>query len=1050
MNKEGEVLGNFVDLSGQQFGEWTVLHRTDSLQSKSGNYITMYRCRCSCGIERDVRAANLKSGKSNNCGHKSKLDLLGKKFGYWTVISAYDDYVSPKGSRQSQWLCRCVCGTERVVIQSSLRNGDSSSCGCMSDLTMHRKADISGQEFGYLTVLRRVDDYVSPKGARVPKWLCKCKCGNELEVISTSLRNGDTKSCGCMNRRTKISHATKTITHKNVERTSVAMSIDDVIGKRYGELTVEDCVEKKNNIRSSKFSCVCSCGNKTIVTYESLVRNENISCGCKRKNLPQSLIGEKYGELIVLEELEPHITPNGSKQRIVKVICSCGNIYDVRLSGAKKSGKCRECSGKEKRVDVSGKVFGMLTVLSMADDYISPSGHRLSQCNCLCECGNTTIVGMSQLVTGSTRSCGCLNRTQGWLKDNDDLMSKYDFEKNAEIGLDLNTLTARTSKKAWWKCSECGNSWFATIASQNDEKKHGCPYCAGSRVLEGKNDLLSQFPDVAEEWCFEKNDMKPNEVAKSSSIKFWWKCKECGHTWKQTVANRTTGKSGCPKCNIENVNSFCEQAVYYYIKQAFPDAINGDNHIGMELDIFIPSKNVAIEYDGEAWHESKKKTQIDARKNQLCKEFGITLIRIREPRLKEIDDCITFKRLDSTNNDSLSVVILDVLKYLGITNVDVDADRDNVFILEQFATKKYENSLLYCYPDIAKEWHPTKNGNLTPDKVSKATNKSVWWLGSCGHEWKMSISDRTITFVRSNGRIKKQYGCPYCAGKRILVGYNDLQTTNPELASEWHPTKNGTLKPIDVQAGSNRKVWWIGKCGHEWEVAINSRNRQNSGCPYCANKKVLIGYNDLQTTHPELSQEWDYDKNKSMVDKKGNDISTPYKVCVNSSHKLWWKCSKCGFGWQASPYDRLNHGCPECTKKMQGASISISRLQKSGSLIDDNPELCEEWNYEKNVSLTPDSVTPRSSKKVWWICRACRCEWQAQISNRNKDSGSGCPECHNRKKSPPVQCVETGEVFESGQLACEFIGQSEASSIYKCCEGKQRTCGGYHWEYYRE
>lgn len=731
-----------------------------------------------------------------------------------------------------------------------------------------------------------------------------------------------------------------------------------------------------------------------------MIRNENISCGCKRKNLPKSIVGEKYDKLIVLEELEPHITPNGSKQRIVKVKCSCGNIYDVRLEAARKSGRCRDCSGRERRVDITGKKYGWLTVLSMADDYISPSGHRLSQCRCQCKCGNITIVGMSQLVTGSTRSCGCLQNTSGALKDNADLMAKYDFEKNAEIDLDVNKLTARSSKKVWWKCSKCGNSWFATIASQNDEKKHGCPYCSGRFVTEGKNDLLSQFPDVAEEWCYEKNDANPNEVAKSSSVKYWWKCKECGHTWKQTVANRTTGKSGCPKCNIENVNSFCEQAVFYYIKQAFSDAINGDKHIGMELDIFIPSKNVAIEYDGEAWHESKKKTQIDERKNQLCKEFGITLIRIREPRLKEIDDCIVFERSDSTNNDSLSIVILDVLKYLGVTNIDVDADRDNVFILEQFATKKYENSLSYCHPEIAKEWHPIRNGKLTPDKVSKSARKEVWWLGSCGHEWKMNIGDRTRKEgVRKDGKHIKGQGCPYCSSKRILVGYNDLQTTNPELAQEWHPTKNGLLKPTDVQAGSDIHVWWLGSCGHEWEVSINSRNRQKSGCPYCANKKVLVGFNDFQTLQPELSEEWDYDKNIDMVDKKGNDISTPNKVCINSTYKVWWKCKECNNEWQTTPASRLSHSCPECAKKKQGASISAAKLMKSGSLEKNNPRLCEEWNYEKNGLLIPSMVTPFSSKKVWWKCKECQHEWQAQIYNRNKKKGSGCPNCYNRNNS---------------------------------------------------
>lgn len=827
-------MGKFIDLTGQQFGEWTVLHRVESLQSKSGNYITMYRCRCSCGVEKDVRAANLKAGNSNNCGHRLKNNLIGEKFGYWTVISECDDYVSPKGLSQTQWLCRCICGTEKIVIQTSLKSGSSTSCGCMSGLTMHKKSDITGKQFGKLTVVKRVDDYVSPKGARVPKWLCKCECGNELEVISTSLRNGDTKSCGCIGKIRTVSQVKRTNTK-------------DFLGEHFGHLVVKDVVKETNSIKEAIFQCECECGNITQKSYNALRKNPNVSCGCIRKQplnkvKPSNLIGKQLGDLIVIDELEPHITPNGSKQRIVKVRCSCGNIVDVRYSSAKETGKCRNCSAKEKRIDITGKSFGLLTVVSMAEDYVSPSGHRLSQCNCICKCGNTSIVAMSQLVTGSTRSCGCLKNTSGLLKDVPHLVKEYNFEKNNSLGIDFEKITARNNEIIWWKC-EKGHEWEAQVASRNDIKHHGCPYCSGLLILEGVNDLLTIYPELCKEWNYEKNKgltnkrigdiSTPNKISPNSSLSVWWKCKECGNEWKAQVSNRTNGSSGCPKCNIEKVNSFCEQSVYYYIKQAFPDAINSDKHIGMELDIYIPSINVAIEYDGEAWHESNKRIQSDTKKNQLCKELGITLIRIREPRLEEIDGCIIFKRLDSTNNDSLSVVILDVLEYLGITYIDVDVDRDNVFILEQYATKKYENSLLYCYPDIAKEWHPILNGKLTPDKVSKATSKKVWWLGKCGHEWKMAVSDRTTTFLRSNGHTKKQYGCPYCSGKRILLGFNDFESQHPELLSEWDYEKN-TKSPKEFTQKSSKYVFW--KCstkGHSYKRNINSQVEKKGQCPEC-------------------------------------------------------------------------------------------------------------------------------------------------------------------------------------------------------------------------
>lgn len=502
----------------------------------------------------------------------------------------------------------------------------------------------------------------------------------------------------------------------------------------------------------------------------------------------------------------------------------------------------QEKSGANRRKDITGQRFGKLLVLSMADDYISPSGVRLSRCNCLCDCGNTTIVNMSGLVTNKTRSCGCLANTCGLLKDNAELVRKYDFEKNDEIGLPFDKLTARSGRKAWWKCEKCGNSWFATIASQNDAIKHGCPYCSGRNVLVGINDLESQFPDIAKEWNYEKNgQITPNSISAKSSKKVWWRCEE-GHEWEATVANRTFNQSGCPRCNIESVNSFCEQAVYYYVKKVFPDAINGDHHIETELDIFIPSLNTAIEYDGEPWHLSEKKKRLDEAKNTLCASSGIRLIRIREPRLSPMKNCVTINRTDSTTSKSLNKSIYDLLSLLQadlsiIGTIDTDADSGS--ILAQFSTKKLNNSLQYCFPEVAKEWHPTKNGNLTPDCVSKASSRKVWWLGKCGHEWQMIVSDRTKKeYVNKHGHHRKPYGCPFCSGKMLLPGFNDLLTRYPQIAEEWHPEKNLPLLPNEVMPGSQKRVWWLGKCGHEWQANVYSRTKGIGKCPYCSKTKT--------------------------------------------------------------------------------------------------------------------------------------------------------------------------------------------------------------------
>ena len=200
------------------------------------------------------------------------------------------------------------------------------------------------------------------------------------------------------------------------------------------------------------------------------------------------------------------------------------------------------------------------------------------------------------------------------------------------------------------------------------------------------------------------------------------------------------------------------------------------------------------------------------------------------------------------------------------------------------------NDLRSTNPDLVDEWHPTKN-EIKPEEVTKGSHKKVWWQCKYGHEWEATIEKRA----------KYGRGCPYCAGKKVLIGFNDLKTTNPDLADEWHPTKND-IKPEEVTKGSHKKVWWQCKYGHEWEATINSRHR-GLGCPFCSNKRVLPGYNDLNTTNPVLANEWHPTRNSIK--------ST--EVLAGSGEKVWWQCSVCGFEWKAEVSSRnKGRGCPRC------------------------------------------------------------------------------------------------------------------------------------------
>ena len=128
---------------------------------------------------------------------------------------------------------------------------------------------------------------------------------------------------------------------------------------------------------------------------------------------------------------------------------------------------------------------------------------------------------------------------------------------------------------------------------------------------------------------------------------------------------------------------------------------------------------------------------------------------------------------------------------------------------------------------MTKEWHPVKNRNLMPNEVLPYSNRRVWWQCQKGHEWKARVINRT----------KNENSCPYCAG-RLPSKNRNLKVLNPKLAEEWHPTKNGDLKPKNILPGAHKKVWWLCKNGHEWKAYVFSRNK-GFGCRQCNRQKRL-------------------------------------------------------------------------------------------------------------------------------------------------------------------------------------------------------------------
>ena len=276
------------------------------------------------------------------------------------------------------------------------------------------------------------------------------------------------------------------------------------------------------------------------------------------------------------------------------------------------------------------------------------------------------------------------------------------------------------------------------------------------------------------------------------------------------------------------------------------------------------------------------------------------------------------------------------------------------------------NDLQTLFPDIAGEWHPTKNGSLTPDAVRPHSNRQVWWQCGKGHQWKAVI----------NTRVRSAAGCPVCANRTVLPGVNDLATTNPALAREWHPTRNGALTPRQVVAGSSERVWWQCDKGHQWRARIDARNRGGCGCPACAGKVVISGENDLASFAPQIAAQWHPTRNGAL---------TPDQVRPMSNRSVWWQCEQ-GHAWQAGVSARVRDGsgCPYCANR--------AVLPGFNDFATVEPIIAAQWADDLNGNLTPEMVTFGSRKRVWWRCQDGHV-WQAAVYSRAGTMKTGCPIC---------------------------------------------------------
>jgi len=438
------------------------------------------------------------------------------------------------------------------------------------------------------------------------------------------------------------------------------------------------------------------------------------------------------------------------------------------------------------------------------------------------------------------------------------------------FGWDPSQVSKGSHQKLVWKCNK--GHIFKTAINYRTSSNSGCPYCSHRKFLRGFNDLESLYPNLAKEaYEWDPSEIRPHD----KQIRNWF-CKN-QHLWQGKASERIKGKATCPFCRGRK-------------------PIVGKNDLG------TTHPEIADEADG--WKPSNFRPGSSSKMNWQC---------VNGHKWKAIISSRTVKNKKCP-----------------------------------FCSGRYcipgESDLLTRFPLIAAE-----ADGWDPSTTHPGSQYIKQWKCSLGHKWKTTPSHRT----------RNKTNCPTCGNDTVLKGFNDIGTTHPEIAKEafsWDPST--------VVAGSHKRREWKCQIGHIYTAPIHQRTLTNGGCPYCSGHKTLLGFNDISTLHPGLALEAD-----------GWDP----KLFVQSSHKsVGWKCNL-GHKWNARIFSRTMNslGCPVCSGHK--VLIGFNDLSTTHPLISKE---ADGWD--------PRTVSKGHSTKVKWKCKEGH-KWSARPATRT--AGFGCPTC---------------------------------------------------------
>lgn len=507
--------------------------------------------------------------------------------------------------------------------------------------------------------------------------------------------------------------------------------------------------------------------------------------------------------------------------------------------------------------------------------------------------------------------------------------------------------------------------------------------------------LLSAYPKLMEEWDQERNTgIDPEQLTRTSEMPVNWKCRN-GHLWTESVAHRIKYWMVCPECRRK------AQEVKRNLARTQPELIeqwDWKKNLPLRPEMFTRRSKEGIWWRCELGHSWYGRISGRANGETACPYCNQSKLLAGFNDLQTMEPEIAAEWDVQANGKLRPDDVLARSKH-KVWWICERGHRWGARVCERTeegrgcpycAAEQSDSAQIQIdpYAELREQWDAEKNAPLRLKDIDFDTyTKEIWWICEKGHSWQARIRER----------VTRHRGCPYCSGMRVLAGFNDLASQYPALAKQWAKRPNGTLRPEEVTAGSNTVVWWRCSRRHLWQATVYDRAVAGHGCPYCAGKKVLTGYNDLKTLNPALAAEWDDEKNAPL---------RPEEVRPGSHQRAWWRCKE-GHSWQAQVKSRASGmGCPICAKKTIIVGVNDWAYA--------NPEIAAEWDTEKN-GIPPEQVRTRDNKKYWWRCKNGH-SYQTTIGIRVGKQRTGCPYCTGKR----VMVGETDLQTTFPELAAEW------------------------------